>query len=454
MMKTQQGRWMIRSPEAESSVIGGILVHAKVIEEVLGVVEPEDFTERPLSLIWEAMVALDAALVPIDALTVWQHMETCGTAEKLRSVGGLDYFTQLMAAVVTVENIGYHASIVAKLAERRRWEADLRELTVRAGDQGMDNAEFFGEVEARMLRLMMQRKSTTTVLGSLQAMKTLVKEIEQRFDDRDKPIQKGVPSGFWALDNVTGGFQPGHLIIIAARARVGKTTLVGNMIEYSARRRIPNLMFSLEMGGLEVFERMLAAGGVKANALRTGHLSPDDFLRLSRQASELAEPERITIDDQGELSISEIRSRARRWRSRAGAGDLAMVTVDFLQLVKSSRKGNDIEDAQRIEEVSYGLKALAKELKCPVVALAQLNRETDKRNDQRPKLSDLKGSSAIETAADTILFLYREELADPECAEEKRGTAELIVGKGRGMQEGKFRLRFEGQYNKFSNPKA
>lgn len=447
-------RWLIRSVEAERSVIGGILVHSRVIEDVLGIVEVEDFTERPLGLIWEAMLALDAALVPIDSISLWQHMEVCGTAEKLRSVGGIDYFTDLMAAVVTVENIGHHANIVAKLSERRRWEADLRELTVRAGDRGIDNLEFFGEVEMRMLRLMMQRKSTTTVLGSKTAMKALVKDIEQRYDDRDKPIQRGVPSGFWALDNVTGGFQPGQLVIIAARPRVGKTTLAGNIIEYSARRRIPSLMFSLEMGGLEVFERMLAAGGIKANALRTGHLSPDDFVRMTKQASDLADPEKITIDDQGELSIAELRSRARRWRSRAGAGDNALVTVDYLQLVKSARKGVDVEDVQRIEEVSYGLKALAKELKCPVVALAQLNREADKRNDQRPKLSDLKGSSAIEAAADTILFLYREEIADPECAEEKRGTAELIVGKGRGMQEGKFRLRFEGQYNKFSNPKA
>lgn len=448
------GRWQIRSVEAERSVIGAILVHSKVIEEVLGVVDPEDFTERPLGAVWETMVALDEALIPIDTISVWQHMETSGAASKLRQVGGAELLTTLMGEVVTVENIGYHANIVAKLAERRRWETDLRELTVRAGDQGMDNAEFFGEVESRMLRLMMQRKSTVTTLGSRQAMKTLVNDIERRFEERDKPIQRGVPSGFWGLDNLTGGFQPGQLVIIAARPRVGKTTLAGNMIEYAARRKIPNLMFSLEMGGLEVFERMLAAGGIKANALRTGHLSPDDFIRLTRQASDLADPEKITIDDQGELKIAELRSRARRWRARAGAGVNAMITVDYLQLVKSSRKNSDdVEDVQRIEEVSYGLKALAKELKCPVVALAQLNREADKRTDQRPKLSDLKGSSAIEAAADTILFLYREEIADPECAEEKRNTAELSVGKGRGMQEGKFRLRFDGQYNKFANPK-
>lgn len=445
-------RWQIQSLEAERTVAGGVLVHPKALDDCLGVVEAEHFSDLAIRVTWEAIVALDKANLPIDAVTVWQHLQTLGTASRLRQLGGIEFLTTLMAEVVTIENIAHHAGVVAKLAERRTWAAELRELTTRAGDESTDSATFFSEVEGRLLQLMMQRKSTTTMLDARQGMRALVNEIEKRFDEKDKPEVRGVPTGFYSFDHATGGFKPGQLIVLAARPRVGKSAWTCNAIEYAARRKIPCLLFSLEMEALEHYERMVAANGVKADALRTGNLNQTDFQTLTKTASELGDQPRIWIDDQPELTITELRSRARRWRSRAGAGDLALVAVDYLQLVRSGRK-SEISRQDEVAEVSRGLKALAKELRCPVLALAQINREADKRSDQRPKLSDLRESGQIEADADIVLFLYREEIADRECSEELKGTAELIIGKGRGLPEWPYKLRYDGTHTKFSNPR-
>lgn len=446
-------RWQIASRESEEQIVGGVLVHPKNVDECLGVVMADDFSDPLLGKTWEAIATLDSAGIPIDAVTVFNHMKTAGTASSLRAGGGVDFLIELMSVVVTVENIGYHASTVAKLAQRRRWASTLREMATRAGDQGTDADEFFADVEGKFLQLMTTRRSESTMLGSKVAMRQLCDEFERRFMEKDAPVQRGVTSGIWALDHVTGGWKPGQLIVLAARPRVGKSALAGNIIEHCARRKVPALMFSLEMEALEVYERMIAANGVKSDALRTGHLSPDAFIALTKAAGELAEPERMWIDSAAGLSIVEIRSRARRWRARQGIGDLALIAVDFLQLVKTARRG-DVDEQERLHEVSYGLKELAKELKCPVLALAQLNKEVDKRTDQRPKLADIRGG-AIEAAADHVYFLYREEIADPECSKEKKGTADLIIGKGRGIPpDCSYKLRFDGATTKFSNPKA
>lgn len=447
-------RWVIASIESERTVVGGCLVHPKSIDDCLGIVLPEDFSDSMLGSIFAAIVELDGASLPVDAVTVWNHMSTLGTAAKLRHKGGIDALTNLMSDVVTIENIGYHGTTVARLADRRRWAADLRELAVRAGDEGMGNAEFFSEVEGRVLQLMMQRKaSTSTLLGSHQAMKQLVAEIEARYDEKDADETRGIPTGFWALDAASGGWRPGQLIVLAARPRVGKSAWAGNAIEYAARKGIPSLLFQLEMDKMEVYERMVSSNGIKADTLRTGRLSPDQFITLTKTAGDLAHPERIWVDDQQGINIAELRSRARRWRARQGAGDRAQIYVDFLQLVKSARRG-DVDPQVEIFEVAYGLKELAKELRCTVVALAQLNKEVDRRDNQRPRLADLKGGS-IEAAADIVLFLYRDEIADPECAQDKRGIAELSIGKGRGLPPGHvYKLQYNGSITKFSNPKA
>jgi replicative DNA helicase len=204
------------------------------------------------------------------------------------------------------------------------------------------------------------------------------------------------------------------------------------------------------MGNEEYWERMVAANGVPSDRLRTGNLTTEDFKSMSKTASDLASPPRMTIDDTGELTILEMRTRARRWRARSGAGANALIVIDYLQLVRSGRKGDQPRE-QEVAEVSRSIKIMAKELKVPVIALAQLNREVEKRQNKRPGIADLRESGQIEQDADIVGFLYREEIADPSCEEAKKGTAELIVAKGRGIPRGTIHLLFDKEHTRFRN---
>lgn len=442
--------WDVTSPESEELVVGGCFVNTTAFFDAQAEVQPDDFADRKLSAVWQAMCAAELEGTPIDAVAVWQRMIAMRLDGALKHHGGVDFIVGLMSRVVTVENLPYHAKQIAMLAERRRWESKLREMVIRVRDPEVDSTEFFAEIESTTLALLAQRRTTTTLLGARDAMKQLLREIEQRYDEKDMPKLRGVPTGFWIYDSTQGGLRAKQLIVLAARPRVGKSAMAGNIVEYAARKLIPCLIFSLEMGGLEVYERMLSSNGIEGDALRTGKLTLDDFKKLSTTASDLASPERIWIDDVGEITITELRSRARRWRARQGAGALALVVVDYLQLVKSGRKG-DVPREQEVAEVSRGLKALAKELACPVLALAQLNREVDKRANKRPTIADLRESGQIEQDADIIAFIYREEIADEDCAEEDKGTAELIIAKGRSSKAGKIDLLFHGPTTKFTN---
>lgn len=439
--------WSISDEESERAVIGAVLVHPATFADCAGEINAADFYQPRHREIWTAMTALDGRKLPIDAVSVWAQLQLLGAAERFASVGGADFLRDLMVSVVTVDNQAYHARCVARLGERRRFAAELATLTAESRDESKASEDFFDDVEARLLRLLQQRKSVVTLVGVKQGAKAVAAAIEERYERRrsNRPaagIRLGVPQ----FDGLSSGLRPGQLLVVAARPSVGKSALMGNVAATVAKNQGPVLVFSLEMTATEIYERMFAAAGINGDAMRVGKL--ENWSQLTSVAGELIDAGNIWVDDSATLSISELRSRARRWRANEGKGEEALVCVDYLQLVKGvSAKGDKRE--QEVAEVSRGLKALAKELQCPVLALAQLNRESERRTDKRPTLADLRESGQIEQDADIVAFLYREDIANPGCADYLRNTAELIIAKGRGMPVGTVRMTYEPQHVRF-----
>lgn len=452
--------------QIERSAVGGVLVHPKVFVEASPECIAGDFYEPAHGAIWGAFEALDRERRPIDPITVWEQMRVERTVDRLKHCGGHDYIARLMAEVVTVENIAYHARLVRKHAEKRRWATTLRELADRAHNDAEDLEIFFSGSEAQLLRLLEQgRHGAARTVDSYDGMKAAVARAELAFATREDPRPRGVPTGNHLFDRISRGLHPGQLLVIGGRPGMGKSAYLGLNIETAIRAGMPSLLFSLEMPGEEYFDRMLAAGGVEADRLRTGFLSPDDFMKITRTASELGNDRLLEIDDEVGLPINEVRSRARRWRAHGGRAcracrklddnarcGHAVVAVDYLQLIKSSRR--DSTRTEEVAEVARGLKELARELKLPVIALAQVLRSVDKRDDQRPTMSDLKESGEIEQSADIIAFLYREEKANRECPADQRGTAEFIMAKGRNLPSLTIPLLFQDYYTRFLNPKV
>lgn len=441
------------SREAEEAVIGGIFVHPRVFADVNGEVNPEDFYHPALRAIDEAFVELDRAGKPIDPLTTWEQMRGLGTFDKLRAFGGADYFTTLMGGVVTIENIAYHARTVARLAERRIFAETFAELQAKAYDDRLGSDRYFEDVEAELLKLMQQRRTSTKLVSVRDGIKAVSKALEERERRRRENIpQAGIRIGIEDFDAISGGLQPGQLIILAARPGVGKSALMGNIVDEVGTTQAPALIFSCEMLAPELYERMIAAGGVNANSLRHGTMSTKDWIQINKVAGRLVDKGRIWVDDSDTLSIAELRSRARRWRAAEGKGETALVCVDYLQLVHGTRSGKSDKREQEVAEVSRGLKALAKELKCPVIALAQINRAVEARAEKRPTLADLRESGQIEADADIVAFVYRDDVANPKS--QNKGKAELIIAKGRGMPIGTVELLFDAQYVRFRSVTA
>ena len=435
--------------DAEKSILGGILLSPVAFAQVADTVAPADFYHPAHEAIYAAMVALDQAHRPIDLLTVADQLRVEDTLGRLRSLGGEAYFGELSGAVVTVENIAFYARMVADLARVRRLAeaADQVAAKARSGDFG-DAGEFIGESE-KALFAATQSGPRAGYVPLQKILGPVIKTLEARFDHK-RPVT-GVPSGFEALDELTAGFQPSDLVIIAARPGMGKTSLVMNALQNAALdHAIPSLVFSLEMSKEQLVERMLSSGArIDSTRVRSGYLEARDFIGLAKHASRLSEA-RISIDDDGSPSLLEIRARARRWRAQHPIAQypLAAIAVDYLQLIDAQRdKGESTADA--VGRVSRGLKALAKELRVPVLALSQLNRDVEKRGDKRPTLADLRDSGAIEQDADVVAFIYRDEVYDENTKEP--GIAEIIVAKHRSGPIGFVKLGFEGPTTSFRN---
>lgn len=430
--------------ESERAVLGAVLlVPERTLPTVLTILQPADFSNPGHGAVWAAMVALDEKRVPIEPLTVTAKMDELGTAHYLGAASA-GYLLELMNAVATVENVEYHARTVQRKAERRRWAILAQQLkSLALGDEA--DADFFRAGESLALKLSEQRRGVS-LQGTKDGLRSLLKTVEERYSRHKagKPVV-AVRTGLTEFDELTHGLQPGQLCVLAARPGMGKSALAGNACQNAAHEGVGVLIFNLEMSKAEAWSRLVVSEGVSSTAIRTGDMTSADFQRLNVACSKLAEDNRIWIEDaagSGQLTIAELRSIARRWRMRE-AKDLerCMVVVDYLQLVNGSDRRKDGTREQEIAEVSRGLKSLAKEIGCPVLALAQLNREAEKRANRRPGFSDLRESGQIEQDADVIAFLYRDEVYNANS--DDKGIAELIVTKNRDGETATIKLAWD-----------
>jgi len=431
------------SIEAEQSVLGGLLLNNEAWDRIGDMVADVDFYRDDHRKIYRHISKLIEHNKPADVLTVAESLQLSG---ELQNIGGIGYLQNLSEGTPSAANIRLYAEIVR--------ERSIMRALARAGEEIADGSYAPNGREARQLLDDAEKKIFDIAeMGrrnsqGFQSMESLLGEVMTRLDELSKNPSSvvGKETGFIDLDNLTSGMQDGDLIIVAGRPSMGKTALSLNLAEHvGVNLGLPVLIYSMEMGGTQIANRFLSSiSKVDQQRLRTGQLDARDWDRLN-QAMVKLNTAPIHIDESPALNALELRARARRmWRMYEGLG---LIVVDYLQLMSSTGSGEN--RATEISEISRSLKALAKELKVPVVALSQLNRSLEQRPNKRPVMSDLRESGAIEQDADVIIFIYRDEVYNPESPD--KGTAEIIVGKQRNGPIGTVRLTFVGQNTRFEN---
>jgi replicative DNA helicase len=431
-----------QSIEAEMSILGGILLDNEAINRVLDNLVPDDFYRESHRKIMRAMIELNEHREPCDLITLTTILKKKG---ELEEVGGAPYLATLVDYVPTAANIAYYSKIVKEKAISRNLISAATEIVTDGFDDQADIEELLDKAQKAIFQISENRINTPYFALSM-ILKDSIKYIGELYEKKESIT--GVPTGFIDLDQKTAGFQRGDLIIIAGRPSMGKTAFALNIAQYAAVHAQPSypvVIFSLEMSKEQLVTRLLCSEArVDASRLRTGHLVEGDWDKIMRGADKLHEA-KIFIDDTPAISVMEMRAKARRLRAEHGIG---MIVVDYLQLM---RGGSSPESRQQeISEISRSLKALAKELSVPVVALSQLNRGLESRTDKRPIMSDLRESGAIEQDADIIMFVYRDEVYNKENPDVK-GRAEIIIGKQRNGPIGTVDLTFLGEYTRFEN---
>jgi replicative DNA helicase len=415
------GRQPPQDLAAEQSVLGGMLLSKDAIADVLEKLRPGDFYRPAHQNVYDAVLDLYGRGEPADAVTVAAELDRRGL---LRRIGGAPYLHTLISTVPTAANAGYYAGIVAEKALLRRLvEAGTRVVQYGyAGAEGADVAEVVDRAQAEMYEVTERRLSEDFV-----PLEDLLQPTMDEIDAiaSNGGIARGVPTGFTELDEVTNGLHAGQMVIVAARPGVGKSTLgLDFMRSCSIKHRMASVIFSLEMSKSEIVMRLLSAEAkIKLGDMRSGRMSDDDWTRLARRMSEISEAP-LYIDDSPNLTMMEIRAKARRLKQRA---DLRLVVVDYLQLMTSGKK---VESRQiEVSEFSRQLKLLAKELEVPVVAISQLNRGPEQRTDKKPMLSDLRESGSLEQDADMVILLNRPDAFERD--DPRGGEADLILAKHR-----------------------
>jgi replicative DNA helicase len=427
--------------EAEQSVLGGILIENEAINRVMEILDADDFYRDAHRKIFNALINLSERDEPADLITLSNELRQI---DQLDSVGGASYLASLIDSVPTAANIEYYAKIVKEKSILRKLIQTSTEIITQSYEDRGDVEGFLDEAERAIFEIS-ERRVRPSFYPIREIVKASFTTIEKLF--QKKEAVTGVPSGFKELDRMTAGFQPSDLIIIAGRPSMGKTAFCLDVAEYAAiDNKIPVAIFSLEMSKEQLVIRMLCSQAhVEGTRLRTGYLTESDWPKLTIAAGNLSEAP-IYIDDTAALSALELRAKARRLKADRGLG---MVIVDYLQLMKGRAK---IESRQQeISEISRSLKALAKELNIPVIAVSQLSRKTEERTGNRPQLSDLRESGAIEQDADLILFIYRDEVYNRDPDNPNRGKAEVIIGKQRNGPIGKIDLAFLDKFTTFKD---
>ncbi|AAF93544.1 TPA: replicative DNA helicase [Vibrio cholerae] len=433
------------SLEAEQSVIGGLLLDNERWDTVSEHVMTQDFYSRPHRLIFDGVKSILEAGKPLDLITLSEYLEQ---REQLEDVGGFAYLADLAKNTPSAANINAYAEIVAERALVRNLIGVANEIADAGYDpQGRNAEDLLDLAESKVFAIAEARTSENEGPKNVDSiLERTLERIELLYKTPQDGVT-GVNTGFTDLNKKTAGLQGSDLIIVAARPSMGKTTFAMNLCENAAMEQDkPVLIFSLEMPAEQIMMRMLASlSRVDQTKIRTGQLDDEDWARISSTMGILMEKKNMYIDDSSGLTPTEVRSRARRIAREHGG--LSLIMVDYLQLMRVPA----LTDNRTLEiaEISRSLKALAKELNVPVVALSQLNRSLEQRADKRPVNSDLRESGSIEQDADLIMFIYRDEVYHPDSP--LKGTAEIIIGKQRNGPIGSVRLTFQGHYSRFDN---
>jgi len=426
--------------EAESSFLGSLLMDREAIFKVSDSITPSDFYDKRHEIIYRAMLRLFEKRLAIDLVTINDELSN---ENALEGIGGAQYLTELLNGVPSSAHVVHYATIIREKATLRRLTgvgSELVELGFKESerlDTTLDRAE--------QLLFAVSQKYTKQNFVSLS---DVLSESFERIDElhKHKESIRGIPTGFKALDNLLAGFQKSDLIVLAARPSMGKTSLALNIAQHAAtHEKIPVGLFSLEMSKEQLVDRLLAGeSGIDSWKLRTGHLTDEDFPKIGQAMATLSEAP-IFIDDSPVLTVMEIRSKARRLQSEHGLG---LLVIDYLQLMQGSYN-RDSSRVQEISEISRSLKALARELAIPVIAISQLSRAVEQRPSHIPQLADLRESGSIEQDADVVIFIYRDDYYDPET--ERKNIADLLIKKHRNGPTGQIELYFEPAHMKFYN---
>jgi replicative DNA helicase len=430
------------------SVLGGILLENEALNKALEILRPDDFYRESHRKIFAALIDLSDRGEPADLVTLTSTLQKL---DELEAVGGSSYLGMLVDYVPTAANINYYCRMVKEKALARHMISISTEIAKRGYDGG-DIEQTLDWAEKSIFEIS-GMKSRPSYFSTREIMQETFKNIEKLY--QRKELVTGVPTGFTDLDTMTAGMQPSDLVIIAGRPSMGKTAFILNIVENAGVRASPpvaTLVFSLEMSKEQLVQRMLCSvSRVDASRLRTGHLVDSDWGKLTDGADVLSSAP-IYIDDTPAITVLELRAKARRLKAEKNLG---LVVVDYLQLMQGH---NSESRQQEISEISRSLKALAKELAIPVIALSQLNRSLENRTDKRPIMADLRESGAIEQDADVIMFIYREAVYCEDCKSRDRTCekghekdAEIVIGKQRNGPIGTVHLTFQGQFTRFEN---
>ncbi len=431
------------SVDAEQAVLGGLMLDNSTWDAVADRITAEDFYRRDHQLIFAVIAELASRSEPLDAVTVAEQLERI---DQLESGGGLDYLATLSRETPSAANIRAYADIVRERAQLRRLITVGGEITSNAfNTEGRSISELIDDAERRVFEI---AESGRKAGSGFVPLRDLLGDVVDRLDllHQNKGQLTGVSTGFTDLDNKTAGLQPGDLIVVAGRPSMGKTSFALNIGENAAlgRKPTPVAVFSMEMSREQLGLRMVSSlGRINQGNLRTGNFGDEEWSRING-AINMMKTAPIYIDDTGALTPTEVRARARRLKREHGLG---LIIIDYLQLMQVP--GNKENRATEISEISRSLKALAKELSVPVIALSQLNRSVEQRVDKKPVMSDLRESGAIEQDADLIMMIYREEVYDQNTT--RKGIADIIITKQRNGPTGEVQLTFLGEYTKFEN---
>jgi replicative DNA helicase len=426
--------------QAEESLLGAMMLSSEAIAAAAGVVTAADFYKPAHGHVFDAVHTLYASGQPADAVTVADELRRAGLLE---AIGGPAVLAQIMASTPATTNAGRYASIIEEYALLRRLISVAGEVAEIGYSVPDDVPKALDRAEA-MVYEVNERRVTDSTSKLSDLLSDNLDRLEQLYERGDAIT--GVPTGYLDLDQLLSGLQPSALVVVGARPAMGKTSFALGMASHAAlEHHRPVLFFSLEMSNLELSQRLLCAEArIDSSRVRNGQLQAEDWTKISKAMGRLAEAP-VWIDDNPNLTIMEIRAKARRLKSQIG--DLGMIVIDYLQLMtgRASAENRQVE----VSELSRGLKILARELNTPVVALSQLSRGLEMRADKRPMLADLRESGSIEQDSDVVMFIYREEIYDPK--PENAGQAEVIVAKHRSGPTGIVQLAFLPQYTRFAN---